>query len=71
MDLKEQICISIDTLELAGCHYRANCEKVESILLHLYGRRNLAPFLGLKEDAGLCEVMEKLHDYVYWEKWRD
>lgn len=71
MNLKEEILISIQTLELAGVHYRSDCEKVKSILLHLYGRRFLAPFLGLKEDAGVNEVMAKLHDYVYWEEWRD
>lgn len=70
MELKEEIKLSIQTLELAGVHYLANIEKVKSILLHLFGRRNLASFFVLNDDASLHDVMAKLQNYLESDKWR-
>lgn len=70
MNIEDRIQNSINTLWIAGFHHKLQTDKIMSCLLHLYGDENLALAMGLNKESSLCDIMEKLRDYVYNEKWR-
>lgn len=65
MGLLEEMKLSVCTLNVAGYHTCADRKRIAQILLGVYGRRQLAPFLLNNPEADNDAVLHELEQRLY------